>query len=183
MDKPTKFVTINYNSASFQDAVLLVKKFRGLHTLFIVNLDEELSEKNFFPPPGLKQVMCKGTMNNNRATINLSEELCSRLEELEKITLLNFNSLKLTENLKMLKNLKNAKFINLKNIEGLENIAKMGQLTILILIRCGFENLYLSQVSNLEFLKLFKSSFPQSTMNQMIGDLPVLKRLREIMDN
>ena len=92
-------------------------------------MEEGLTENNFFPPPNLEILEYFGKPGDNNITMNLTEELCSRLKEIESLTIERVKELQLSNEFGMLKNLRKVKFSSLNVTKGFENISKLTQLT------------------------------------------------------
>ena len=66
--------------SDFRVVMLYIGKMHGLKKLELKDMEEGLSEDSFFPPPNLEILEYSGKSGDNNITVNLTEELCSRLK-------------------------------------------------------------------------------------------------------
>ena len=89
--------------SDFRVAMLYIGKMHGLKKLVLKDMEEGLSEDNFFPPPNLEILEYSGKSGDNNITVNLSEELCSRLKGIKSLTIAHAKELQLSNGLGMLR--------------------------------------------------------------------------------
>ena len=163
--------------ANFRVVMLYIGKMHGLKKLVLEDMEKELSEDNFFPPPNLGLLECLGDHECNKNTVNLSEGLCSRLKEVQYLTITRANMLQLSNGLGMLKNLKEVKFSSLNVIKGFKNIGKLSWITGLDLSynQLNSSPTWINQLTQLTTLSLRCNRL--SELPAWIGQLTQLTKL------